>query len=167
MQVNKNSFFVNRVTEFDFIPITLPLEGIVQEALDHLKRQFLSLVHFDTCRNLNSIEIKKWADSDIKEMLTEDSFNTVTKTVAKLRENKFKFESANFSTHFQRVRLKGQEICHFEGNKCTDSGYTGDDGMDFCMVDKNIPTLTQKYGYQEISVDVNHGLIFTLVHYRI
>lgn len=69
---------------------------------------------------------------------------------------------------FLKVRLKGQEIHHFYGRKCTavdpdpnsPHNYTGDDGLNVCILENPTPTAVlqqpssvQKYGYREISTD--------------
>lgn len=170
MQINQQNFKINnQIPEIKIETEISLLEGVSKEVMDHLKKQFLSLVYYNTCRNLNNVEIKRWEKSDLKETLTPNNFEKVTNLVKQFREH-----TANYPTQpggipidLQTVRLKGQEKCHFAGEKCTEFGFTGDNGQDFCILENKIsdvlPNTTQKYGYHELSIDqLNPKLIYTL-----
>lgn len=173
MQINQQNLIKseveNQLLAIETITEIPLLEGIAIEALGHLKKQFLSLVYFNTCRNFNNIEIKEWGNSDLKEILTDSNQEKVTNTVIQYRQRTFNhaMQSEGGPIQTQKVRLKGQEKHHFAGEKCTDFEYTGDDSKNFCILEsKNndvIPNMTQKYGYQEITLNqLTPQLLYTL-----
>lgn len=154
-------------------PSGIPLlEGIAKEVMDNLNSHFLSLVHFNTCRSLHSIEIKEWKDGYFKEILGDSNLEKVTNAVKQFlipKETEVpRSTSENTPTQYHIVRLQGQEKYHFSGIKCTKFGeYTGDDGKNFCILKSTsynaFPNRTQEFGYQEISLDpLTPQLIYTL-----
>lgn len=180
MQINQGSLITSSIlkqrTEEETLPEMPVLEGIAQEVIDHLKNYFLSLIYFNTCRSLKTAEIMGWEISECKEILGDNNLAKVTKVVTQFRLRIFnqtmqtqasRNPSKHFSIHIQKVRLKGQEQCHFAGLKCTEYGYTGDDSEDYCILKNKgrhvIPNNKQAFGYQEISLDsLTHQLIYTL-----
>lgn len=122
-------------------------------------------------------EIVKWEESDCQEVLGDNNLRKVKDAVIQFRQSIFnqtlqiegqRNPSENIPTQIQRVRLQGQEKCHFEGIKCTKfGGYTGDDIEGYCILKNKsftvFPNSTQKFGYHEISLDLlSPKLIYTL-----
>ena len=155
----------------------IPLQqGIAKEVMTHLKKNFLSLVYYNTCRNLNTIEIKEWENSPLNKMLDNNPLEKVTHAVRQFQQRLFNHStqqnaprtaSVDTPIQFKKVRLKGQEKCHFANQKCTDLGYTDDYDKGFCILENKssavIPPSTQKYGYHEITLNsLNPQGIYTL-----
>src|SRR5271155_3855935 len=68
----------------------IPLQqGIAKEVMTHLKKNFLSLVYYNTCRNLNTIEIKEWENSPLKKMLDNNPLEKVTHAVRQFQQRLF------------------------------------------------------------------------------
>lgn len=150
------------------------LEGVSKEVMELLKQDFLSLVYFDTCRNLSDLKVSVWSKGPYKEILGKTNFKKMKKAIkdfdifdegSKIPE--LSSPSKDNPVSVQRVRLKGQEKYHFKNKLCTKHGYTDYLDKKGCILKdphyeaRALPT--QKYGYHEISLDqASPKLLYTL-----
>lgn len=124
------------------------------------KNKLLGVIFYDNCHSMAEVAVKNWLEYFSRCNVQQEKLVKLGGVIKQLRDYVYKIpHQQESSLDFQalRVRLKGQEVLHFQGQRCTSASYKDDDGTSFCILDNVSPhTLSfqqpsQRYGYQEIS----------------
>ncbi len=133
------------------------VSDISTDCIHDFKNKLIGVIFYGNCRSMADISVKSWSDYFLNCNVSQEKLLKLDEAIKRLRAHIYTLpvQEEDFFSHRHSlvVRLKGQEIAHFNGQKCTDLHYTGDDDADSCILDAHTPPQhhpSQRYGYQEM-----------------
>lgn len=124
--------YQNNILSASLFEIEKCISDILSDCACDFKNKLIGAIFYNNCHSIIDNTVERWPKYLLNCKVEKEKLVKIGKAINQLRKHTYKIPLQQTDPlRFQSlpVRLKGQEILHFNGRKCTDTYHTGDDGL--------------------------------------